>query len=159
MEVELDLVQINILLGEVIGKLGNSFMELYCVVQMQQIILEVFMNGSGYFDGDSIEQLKVIQGQVSYYVNVVVIGLQFQDMISQLLECIVCCVIGLCEVLGVLSVNSFEIVFEQGQIDEEVKELLVSMVQVIEECFNMFDIGFWKVVCQICMESGDIELF
>jgi hypothetical protein len=39
-EVESDLVQTNILLGEAIGKLGNSFMELHRSVQAQQTILE-----------------------------------------------------------------------------------------------------------------------
>ncbi|MDR9834693.1 hypothetical protein [Herbaspirillum huttiense] len=158
-EVESDLVQTNILLGEAIGKLGNSFMELHRAVQMQQTILEALMNGSGHFDGDSIEQLKATQGQVSHYVNAAVTGLQFQDMTSQLLERIVRRVIGLREALGVLSANSFEIVPEQGQTDEEVKELLASTVQAIEERLNMLDTGLWKAVRQTRMESGDIELF
>ncbi|MBW9335314.1 MULTISPECIES: chemotaxis protein [Herbaspirillum] len=158
-EVESDLVQTNILLGEAIGKLGNSFMELHRAVQAQQTILEGLMNGSGQFDSDSIDQLKVTQGEVSHYVNAAVTGLQFQDMTSQLLERIVRRVIGLREALGVLSANSFEIVPEQGQSDEEVRELLASTVQAIEERLNMLDTGLWKAVRQTRMESGDIELF
>jgi hypothetical protein len=42
-------------------------------------------------------------------------------MTSQLLERIVRRVIGLREALGVLSANSFEIVPEQGQTDEELR--------------------------------------
>ncbi|MDR9848197.1 chemotaxis protein [Herbaspirillum huttiense] len=158
-EVESDLVQTNILLGEAIGKLGNSFMELHRAVQIQQSILEGLMNGSGQFDSASIDQLKATQGEVSQYVNAAVTGLQFQDMTSQLLERIVRRVIGLREALGVLSANSFEIVPEQGQTDEEVKELLASTVQAIEERLNMLDTGLWKAVRQTRMESGDIELF
>ncbi|WP_413457064.1 chemotaxis protein [Herbaspirillum huttiense] len=158
-EVESDLVQTNILLGEAIGKLGNSFMELHRAVQTQQTILEGLMNGSGQFDSNSIEQLKATQGEVSHYVNAAVTGLQFQDMTSQLLERIVRRVIGLREALGVLSANSFEIVPEQGQSDEEVRELLASTVQAIEERLNMLDTGLWKAVRQTRMESGDIELF
>ena len=158
-EVESDLVQTNILLGEAIGKLGNSFMELHRAVQIQQSILEGLMNGSGQFDSASIDQLKATQGGVSHYVNAAVTGLQFQDMTSQLLERIVRRVIGLREALGVLSANSFEIVPEQGQTDEEVKELLASTVQAIEERLNMLDTGLWKAVRQTRMESGDIELF
>jgi len=158
-EVESDLVQTNILLGEAIGKLGNSFMELHRAVQAQQTILEGLMNGSGHFDSDSIEQLKATQGEVSHYVNAAVTGLQFQDMTSQLLERIVRRVIGLREALGVLSANSFEIVPEQGQSDDEVRELLASTVQAIEERLNMLDTGLWKAVRQTRMESGDIELF
>lgn len=158
-EVESDLVQTNILLGEAIGKLGNSFMELHRAVQAQQTILEGLMNGSGQFDSNSIEQLKATQGEVSHYVNAAVTGLQFQDMTSQLLERIVRRVIGLREALGVLSANSFEIVPEQGQSDEEVRELLASTVQAIEERLNVLDTGLWKAVRQTRMESGDIELF
>jgi len=80
-------------------------------------------------------------------------------MTSQLLERIVRRVIGLREALGVLSANSFEIVPEQGQSDEEVRELLASTVQAIEERLNMLDTGLWKAVRQTRMESGDIELF
>lgn len=158
-EVESDLVQTNILLGEAIGKLGNSFMDLHRSVQLQQTILERLMKGTGHFDGQSIEQLKATQAEVSHHVNAAVTGLQFQDMTSQLLERIVRRVIGLREALGVLSANSFEIVPEQGQTDEEVKELLASTVQVMEERLNMLDTGLWKAVRQTRMESGDIELF
>lgn len=158
-EVESDLVQTNILLGEAIGKLGNSFMELHRSVQMQQTILESLMNGTGQFDSDSIEQLQSTQGEVSHHVNAAVTGLQFQDMTSQLLERIVRRVIGLREALGVLSANSFEIVPEQGQTDEELKELLASTVQAMEERLTVLDSGLWKAVRQTRMESGDIELF
>lgn len=158
-EVESDLVQTNILLGEAIGKLGSSFMELHRSVQAQQTILEALMNGTGAFDAESIERLKGTQAQVSYHVNAAVTGLQFQDMTSQLLERIVRRVIGLREALGVLSANSFEIVPEQDQTDEELEELLTSTVQAMEERLTVLDNGLWKAVRQTRMESGDIELF
>jgi hypothetical protein len=61
-EVESDLVQTNILLGEAIGKLGNSFMELHRAVQAQQTILEAD-EWHGQFDSESIEQLKATQAR------------------------------------------------------------------------------------------------
>lgn len=158
-EVESDLVQTNILLGEAIGKLGSSFMELHRSVQVQQTILEELMNGSGAISAESIERLRGTQAEVSHHVNAAVTGLQFQDMTSQLLERIVRRVIGLREALGVLSANSFEIVPEQGQTDEELKELLASTVQAMEERLTVLDSGLWKAVRQTRMESGDIELF
>nr|WP_198981776.1 chemotaxis protein [Herbaspirillum sp. ASV7] len=158
-EVESDLVQTNILLGEAIGKLGSSFMELHRSVQAQQTILEALMNGTGEFDAESIERLKGTQVQVSHHVNAAVTGLQFQDMTSQLLERIVRRVIGLREALGVLSANSFEIVPEQDQTDAELEELLTSTVQAMEERLTVLDNGLWKAVRQTRMESGDIELF
>ncbi|NUU02892.1 chemotaxis protein [Herbaspirillum robiniae] len=158
-EVESDLVQTNILLGEAIGKLGTSFMDLHRSVQTQQDILEALMNGHEELNADSIAKLKETQNQVSQYVNAAVTGLQFQDMTSQLLERIVRRVIGLREALGVLSANSFEIVPEQDQSDVELEALLASTVKSIEERLTVLDNGLWKAVRQTRMESGDIELF
>lgn len=158
-EVESDLVQTNILLGEAIGKLGNSFMDLHRSVQAQQEILEALMSGNEELSTESIEKLKHTQGEVSQHVNAAVTGLQFQDMTSQLLERIVRRVIGLREALGVLSANSFEILPEQGQSDAEVQNLLSATVKSIEERLTMLDSGLWKAVRQTRMESGDIELF
>ncbi|MBO9535119.1 chemotaxis protein [Herbaspirillum sp.] len=158
-EVESDLVQTNILLGEAIGKLGGSFMDLHRSVQEQQQILEALMNGSQALTAESIEQLKKTQSAVSQHVNEAVTGLQFQDMTSQLLERIVRRVIGLREALGVLSANSFEILPEQGQTDHELESLLANTVNSIEERLNVLEHGLWKAVRQTRMESGDIELF
>lgn len=158
-EVESDLVQTNILLGEAIGKLGNSFMDLHRSVQVQQEILEALMNGHEELNADSIAKLRETQGEVSHHVNAAVTGLQFQDMTSQLLERIVRRVIGLREALGVLSANSFEILPEQGQTDEELEALLADTVKAIEERLTVLDNGLWKAVRQTRMESGDIELF
>ncbi|MBB5393609.1 MULTISPECIES: chemotaxis protein [unclassified Herbaspirillum] len=158
-EVESDLVQTNILLGEAIGKLGGSFMDLHRSVQAQQQILEGLMNGGQALDAESIEKLKETQNAVSQHVNAAVTGLQFQDMTSQLLERIVRRVIGLREALGVLSANSFEILPEQGQTDQELENLLANTVNSMEERLTMLEHGLWKAVRQTRMESGDIELF
>lgn len=158
-EVESDLVQTNILLGEAIGKLGTSFMDLHRSVQAQQQVLETLMNGGQALNAQSIEQLKDMQEDVNVHGNAAVTGLQFQDMTSQLLERIVRRVIGLREALGVLSANSFEIVPEQEPSDAELESLLASTVIAIEERLSVLDSGLWKAVRQTRMESGDIELF
>lgn len=158
-EVESDLVQTNILLGEAIGKLGGSFMDLHRSVQVQQQILETLMSGGEALTPASIEQLREAQSAVSLHVNAAVTGLQFQDMTSQLLERIVRRVIGLREALGVLSANSFEILPEQGQTDGELESLLANTVDSIEERLSVLENGLRKAVRQTRMESGDIELF
>lgn len=158
-EVESDLVQTNILLGEAIGKLGGSFMDLHRSVQVQQQILEALMSGGEALTPASIEQLREAQNAVSLHVNAAVTGLQFQDMTSQLLERIVRRVIGLREALGVLSANSFEILPEQGQTDGELESLLANTVDSIEERLSVLENGLRKAVRQTRMESGDIELF
>ena len=158
-EVESDLVQTNILLGEAIGKLGGSFMDLHRSVQVQQQILETLMSSGEALTPASIEQLREAQNEVTLHVNAAVTGLQFQDMTSQLLERIVRRVIGLREALGVLSANSFEILPEQGQTDGELESLLANTVDSIEERLSVLENGLRKAVRQTRMESGDIELF
>jgi len=158
-EVESDLVQTNILLGEAIGKLGDSFMDLHRSVQAQQQVLEGVMNGGQTLDAHSIGQLKAMQAEIAEHVNVAVTGLQFQDMTSQLLERIVRRVIGLREALGVLSANSFEIVPEQEISEQELQSLLAATVADIEQRLSVLDNGLWKAVRQTRMESGDVELF
>jgi hypothetical protein len=158
-EVESDLVQTNILLGEAIGKLGTSFMELHHAVQLQQQRLETVMSSGGVLDQDSIDALKSMQNDVNLHVNTAVTGLQFQDMTSQLLERIVRRVIGLREALGVLSANSFEITPEAGQQEADLEELLANTVDSMEQRLTALENGLWKAVRQTRMESGDIELF
>lgn len=158
-EVESDLVQTNILLGEAIGKLGSSFMDLHQAVQAQQQLLESVMNGDGQLNAASIDKLREMQGAVNQHVNAAVTGLQFQDMTSQLLERIVRRVIGLREALGVLSANSFEIVPDLEHSDEQLEALLTNTVTAMEERLTALESGLWKAVRQTRMESGDIELF
>ena len=158
-EVETDLVQTNILLGEAIEKLGSSFMELHTAVLAQQKELEVVMAGKGTLSADDVARLKVMQDEITVHVNAAVTGLQFQDMTSQLLERIVRRVIGLRDALGVLSANSFEITPDSSQSIEELEGLLKNTVESMEERLTALENGLWKTVRQTRMESGDIELF
>jgi len=158
-EVETDLVQTNILLGEAIEKLGSSFMELHTAVLAQQKELEVVMAGNGTLSTEDIARLKVMQDDITVHVNAAVTGLQFQDMTSQLLERIVRRVIGLRDALGVLSANSFEITPDSAQSVEMLEVLLKNTVESMEERLTALENGLWKTVRQTRMESGDIELF
>lgn len=158
-EVETDLVQTNILLGEAIEKLGSSFMELHTAVLAQQKELEVVMAGNGTLSTEDIARLKVMQDDITAHVNAAVTGLQFQDMTSQLLERIVRRVIGLRDALGVLSANSFEITPDSTQSAEMLESLLKNTVESMEERLTALENGLWKTVRQTRMESGDIELF
>lgn len=158
-EVESDLVQTNILLGEAIEKLGASFVELHQAVVTQQQAVELVMGAGTGITDDDIEQLKVIQIKIDSHVNAAVTGLQFQDMTSQLLERIVRRVIGLRDALGVLSANSFEIIPDAVQPAEDLENLLKNTVEAMEQRFAELESGIWKTVRQTRMESGDIELF
>jgi len=158
-EVESDLVQTNILLGEAIEKLGSSFMELHTAVLAQQKEVELLISGKGSLDAEDIARLKLMQDEITLHVNTAVTGLQFQDMTSQLLERIVRRVIGLRDALGVLSANSFEITPDHTQSIEDLENLLKNTVESMEERLSSLENGLWKAVRQTRMESGDIELF
>jgi len=158
-EVETDLVQTNILLGEAIQKLGSSFMELHQAVLAQQKEIELVMAGKGVLSADDISRFKAIQDEITLHVNAAVTGLQFQDMTSQLLERIVRRVIGLRDALGVLSANSFEITPDNSQSIEDLEVLLKNTVESMEDRLTALENGLWKTVRQTRMESGDIELF
>lgn len=158
-EVESDLVQTNILMGEAIEKLGASFMELHQAVVNQQQTIESAMAAGTAISDEGLQQLKVIQGQIDSHVNAAVTGLQFQDMTSQLLERTVRRVIGLRDALGVLSANSFEIAPDACAPAEDLEELLKNTVESMEQRFMELERGTWKTVRQTRMESGDIDLF
>ncbi|WP_034297604.1 hypothetical protein [Herbaspirillum sp. RV1423] len=158
-EVETDLVQTNILLGEAIEKLGSSFMELHTAVLAQQKEIELLMAGNGNLSAAEVVRLKAMQDDITLHVNAAVTGLQFQDMTSQLLERIVRRVIGLRDALGVLSANSFEITPDASQSTEDLEDLLKNTVESMEERLTALENGLWKTVRQTRMESGDIELF
>jgi len=158
-EVETDLVQTDILLGEAIQKLASSFMELHQAVLAQQKEIELVMAGNGNLSTDDIGRFKAIQDEITLHINASVTGLQFQDMTSQLLERIVRRVIGLRDALGVLSANSFEITPDDSQSIEELETLLKNTIESMETRLTALENGLWKTVRQTRMESGDIELF
>ena len=158
-EVETDLVQTNILLGEAIQKLGSSFMELHNAVLAQQQEIELVIADKGSLSPEDLGRIKEIQEEITLHVNASVTGLQFQDMTSQLLERIVRRVIGLRDALGVLSANSFEITPDSSQTIEELEQLLKNTVESMEDRLVALENGLWKTVRQTRMESGDIELF
>lgn len=158
-EVESDLVQTNILMGEAIEKLGASFVDLHRAVVNQQQAIELVMAAGTAITDEGLDQLKEIQVQIDSHVNAAVTGLQFQDMTSQLLERTVRRVIGLRDALGVLSANSFEIAPDAAQPSEDLEALLKNTVESMEQRFMELERGIWKTVRQTRMESGDIELF
>src|SRR5262245_17714016 len=83
-ETESDLVQINILLGEAIEKLGASFMAIHAAVYAQQETVDLLLSGARPTTVIA-GQLKAEREAIGLHVNAAVTGLQFQDMTSQLI--------------------------------------------------------------------------
>lgn len=154
-EVETDLVQTSILLGEAIEKLGASFMAIHEAVSAQQQTIDLLLSGAT-LTPDMAEKLKARQGEISQHVNAAVTGLQFQDMTNQLIGRTVKRVTGLREVLDGVGSGSSGISESNA---EEIVESLSSINKVLEEQSAKLESALWKAVCQTHMESGDIELF
>ncbi len=154
-EVETDLAQTSILLGEAIEKLGASFMAIHEAVSAQQQTIDLLLSGAT-LTPDMAEKLKARQGEISQHVNAAVTGLQFQDMTNQLIGRTVKRVTGLREVLDGVGSGSSGISESNA---EEIVESLSSINKVLEEQSAKLESALWKAVCQTHMESGDIELF
>ncbi|HJV85807.1 MAG TPA: chemotaxis protein [Noviherbaspirillum sp.] len=154
-EVETDLVQTSILLGEAIEKLGASFMAIHEAISAQQEAIDLLLSGARPTP-EIAEQLKTRHREIGEHVNAAVTGLQFQDMTSQLIGRTVKRVTGLRDVLGGIGSGSSGI--SEGNADEII-DTLNGINKVLEEQSLKLESALWKAVCQTHMESGDIELF
>jgi hypothetical protein len=156
-EVETDLVQTNLLLNEAITKLSNSFLDLHKAVAAQQTIVTMIVAQQSAVTPLQIEELKQNQQEIDTQVNSAVTGLQFQDMTSQLIERTLKRVIGLRDVLGFLSSNSWDVAPDTDL--QEMHAMLQDINQTMETRLINLENGLWKAVRQTHMSSGDIDLF
>ena len=155
-ELETDLVQTTILLAEAIEKLGASFLALHTAVSSQQDEINVLISSGGASD-ESIDRLKIIQGDIALHINAAVTSLQFQDLTSQLISRTVQRSVGLREVLSSLGVVGDGIPHD-GDVDE-IAILLKSMSVTLESQSVELKSVLRKAVSQKHLDSGDIELF
>ena len=155
-EVETDMVQTRILLGEAIEKLGASFMAIHEAVVAQREAIDLLLSGTPPTP-EMAEQLRARQEEIGRHVNSAVTGLQFQDMTSQLISRTIRRVTGLREVLGDVASGTSQLPSESNS--EEIIETLATLNKVLEEQSVKLESALWKAVCQTHMESGDIELF
>lgn len=156
LEVETDLAQTAILLGEAIEKLGVSFMALHAAISSEQEEINLII-GSGAVTDDSINRLKVIQGDISTHINAAVTSLQFQDLTSQLISRTLQRCEGLREVLGTLGVvgNDLEHDAETDDLPALLRETTMRLEKQSVDLKNLLR----KAVHQKHLDSGDIELF
>lgn len=155
-EIETDLAQTSLLLGEAIEKLGASFMAIHAAVNAQQDAIERLLDGAS-LTPELAEQLKKKHAEIGQHVNAAVTGLQFQDMTGQLIGRTMRRVTGLRDVLG--DVGSSSATMEGEGSVEALAGILQRMAKVLEEDSIKLESALWKAVCQTHMESGDIELF
>jgi hypothetical protein len=156
-EVETDLVQTNHLLNEAIVKLSNSFLDLHKAVAAQQTIVAMIVAQDAKATSVQIDELKQNQQEIDNHVNSAVTGLQFQDMTSQLIERTLKRVLGLRDVLGFLSSNSWDAAPDADL--QEMHAMLQDINQTMETRLINLENSLWKAVRQTHMSSGDIDLF
>ena len=156
LEVETDLVQTTILLGEAIEKLGSSFMALHQALSAQQDEIELIIS-AGNVPAESIDRLKSIQAEIGQHINSAVTGLQFQDLTSQLISRTVQRSAGLRQVLSSLGVIGDGIPHD-GE-NDEISGLLTDISHRLEEQSVELKSQLRKAVHQKRLDSGDIELF
>lgn len=155
-ELETDLVQTTILLAEAIERLGASFLALHAAVSSQQDEINVLISSGGASD-ESIDRLRIIQGDIALHINAAVTSLQFQDLTSQLISRTVQRSVGLREVLSSLGVVGDGIPHD-GDVDE-IAVLLKNMSVTLESQSVELKSILRKAVSQKHLDSGDIELF
>jgi hypothetical protein len=155
-EVEADLVQTALLLGEAIEKLGVNFMAIHAAVCAQQETVNLLLSGK-VPTSEYAEKLKEVDGEIGKRVNAVVTSLQFQDLTSQLIGRTVMRVTKLREYLDTLG-SSCAVMLPDSDCDEIVNLLGQLNETLAAQSVELHSI-LRKAVTQTHMESGDIELF
>ena len=153
-EVERDLAQMDVLLGEAIKKLCASFMAIHQAVEKQQEAMGSMLSDD-MSPSDYAARLETIQSEINRHVGAAVTGLQFQDMTSQLIGRMGQHLTGLREVFGELDAKE---VFQADGSDEDLQEKLNRISDRIGERCSAQS-GIRSSVSQRHMDSGDIELF
>lgn len=155
-EIETDLVQTNILLGEAIEKLSASFMAMHAAVTEQQQLVDGLLKDA-VVAPEAMLALREKSTQIDQHVNAAVTGLQFQDMTNQLIGRTVRRVVGLRDVLEVLGSSGAAIPLNAS--NEQMHNMLEQINETLKTQSQALEKELWKAVCQTHMESGDIELF
>lgn len=156
LEVETDLAQTMILLGQAIEKLGDSFLALHSAISKEQEEINAIIN-SGIVPEESKEKLISIRTEISIHINAAVTSLQFQDLTSQLISRTVQRCEGLREVLSVLGIagNDMPVDGETEQLAILLRETSMRLERQSADLKQLLR----KAVHQKELDSGDIELF
>lgn len=156
LEVETDLAQTALLLGEAIEKLGVSFMAMHEAVLKEQQEIDVLIS-KGNVPPQAIEKIREIQNEISQHVNAAVTSLQFQDLTSQLISRTIQRCEGLREVLNLLGAENGQ--SQNEEVSENIEQILLNAIARLEKQSNDLQAVLRKAVHQKHLDSGDIELF
>lgn len=156
LEVETDLAQTALLLGQAIEKLGVSFLAMHDAVTKEQLEINLLIE-TGNVPAESIDKIREVQREIALHVNTAVTCLQFQDLTSQLISRTIQRCEGLREVLNLL--DSETIVTGTDESSDNIEKILLHAIEKLEKQSNDLQAVLRKAVNQRHLDSGDIELF
>jgi len=155
-EVERDLGQMDVLLGEAIKKLCASFMAIHQAVDQQQETLRTLLSAEKPAP-EQAARLEALREEIGRHVGAAITGLQFQDMTSQLIGRMAQHLAGLRDVFGALGTNG------SAEQQQNGGEAMLAMLNHISDQVGASGAALGgtvrSTVNQRHMESGDIELF
>lgn len=155
-EVDADLQQTAFLLDEAISKLSASFMAVHELVSQQQVVLNEFAK-KGEIKQECLSELSQFEEKIGHEVNLMVTGLQFQDMTNQLLHRTIKRVNGLKELLHELEIHGHEM--DVSREHQDIAEFLAALNESLDAGSHALTGNLRKSVGQRDMASGDIDLF
>ncbi len=152
-EVQADLAQTRLLLGEAIARLSSGFGALHAAVSVQRVAAEQLQRqAEGAGGGDGEEQLRAAAAAIDTHVQAMVTALQFEDMTSQLIAQAGRRIAGLLGILAGVGDGA------QGLASGDLTRLDALRTAMAAQSREL-DGLLARSVDQRHMESGDITLF
>lgn len=156
LEVEADLMQTTYLLSEAIEKLSASFLAVHEAVVLQQEEIDALLEVHD-LPQEAIDKIGKYRAKIGEEVDLVITGLQFQDLTSQLIARTIRRVNGLKDTL--IALGEHGDVMDPEHEHEEIARLLEEMSANLTTSSNALSSGLRRAVDQKNMSSGEIELF
>ena len=161
LEVEADLQQTSYLLNEAIAKLSAGFMRIHASVTAQQQAVDAALAepemALAATEKPATVEVLACREQIAREIDAVVVGLQFQDLTSQLIARTLKRVDGLREVLAALTQHGEAM--PAAHEHEALAQLLCRINHSLSLQSSALQDGLRQEVSQKHMESGEIELF
>lgn len=131
-------------------------MAVHELVSQQQVVLNEFAK-KGEIKQECLSELSLFEEKIGHEVNLMVTGLQFQDMTNQLLHRTIKRVNGLKELLHELEIHGHEM--DVSREHQDIAEFLAALNESLDAGSHALTGNLRKSVGQRDMASGDIDLF
>ena len=155
-EVEADIEQVGVLLANAIEQLGAAFLAIHDDIGVQQELLGEGLAGAADRAGMNAD-LTALRERIAGNVSAAVTSLQFQDMVSQILERARKRVSGVRDALGAVGSGANHI--DAGLDMVEAAHTLGGLHRKLAHSSRQLDSSLRKQVSQKRLDSGEIELF